>query len=419
MTTIDHRILINAPQQVVWNYISNLANNPNWQVDCKDVAFLTTHQSGEGTRYRHVTERGRDYVVEITAWYNQLGYEYTFVDGVSYASNQGRVRLQDAPEGTIVQWSFTYELGGMFSGLRNALGTKRSVDGVMVDSLWTLWRHIGQLSANIPPAESKALMQDAPDVQARANYVSRHSSFEVSDSRPMPSVFDEVPPSITNEPPVKDDDTRPRPATPPPTPAVTEASTPSSDDLVKEPDFLANIRDEDSQTTIPPVSAPSLSDIPPTTLEDTSPKPAVRVDDVASEPEQPVPTAQAEIVRQNLPEKAEAPDIPNADVTEEPSPHFVDDVATSEPPITTADSGSVSVFDLFGVPKPSETQQMEAVKVEAELPVTPVAVTPTPALQSDNDEAMSIADNPPTELPKRVGKRMLLRRKLVNLRSPR
>lgn len=418
MTTIDHRILIAAPQHVVWNYVSNLANNPNWQVDCKTVSFLTTNHSGAGTRYRHLTERGREYVVEVTAWYNQLGYEYTFVDGVSYASNKGRLRLQDAPEGTIVQWSFTYELSGMLSGLRNALGTKRAVDNVMVDSLWTLWRHIGQLSANIPPAESKALMRDAPDVEARAHYVSRRS--DISDSRPMPSVFDEVP-VITSEPPIEDDDTRPRPVTETPLTHVDKPTVSSPEDLVKEPDFLAGIRDEDSQTTLPPVVPPSIDFVPPINLDDTSPKPAIRVaDDVSSQPEMPIPSAKHEIVDQDIPH-----DIPSVEIEEEPSVHFVGDVATSEPPIDKNDTATVSVFDLFGVPKPSETQQMKAINIEVDSTSevsAQVGVVPTldaSSLDTSLEASASISDEAIEVVLKRVGKRVLMRRKLVNLRSPR
>ncbi|MCA9904460.1 MAG: SRPBCC family protein, partial [Anaerolineae bacterium] len=123
MTTIDHRILIPVPQNVVWDYIGNLANNVRWQVDCSNLSFLTTRQEGVGTRWRASSEKGKEYVVEIRAWYEGLGYEYSFIDRPPFRTAMGRIRLQEIPEGTVVQWTLEYELGGMLGGVRNSLST--------------------------------------------------------------------------------------------------------------------------------------------------------------------------------------------------------------------------------------------------------------------------------------------------------
>ena len=50
-----------------------------------------------------------DVVVEISAWYDTLGYEYRIVDGAKFGENQGRIRLQEVAEGTLVRWIFQYE----------------------------------------------------------------------------------------------------------------------------------------------------------------------------------------------------------------------------------------------------------------------------------------------------------------------
>ncbi len=174
MTIIDHRILIPAAPDVVWDYISDITHNPDWQVDCHDVIFLTSRREGPGVRWRYAAPNGHEYVVAVTAWYNGLGYEYYFVDGVPYRENKGRIRLQEIPEGTIVQWTFTYELSGIFGGMRNALGVSRQVDHTIAESLKTLWQKVKQSGAAARPHEAKSLMRDAPNVDARSAYQPRH-----------------------------------------------------------------------------------------------------------------------------------------------------------------------------------------------------------------------------------------------------
>ena len=441
MTTIDHSILITAPQQIVWKYLSDISNNPNWQVDCKVISFLTTHHSGEGTRYRYRSERGREYVVELTAWYNLLGYEYVFVDGSPFASSKGRIRLHERPEGTVVQWSFTYELGGAFSGLRNVLGMKRSVDNMMVDSLWTLWRQVGQLAVNTPMTSSKSLMQDAPNVEARAQYKPRHDDSSTN----IPSVSVEAPieassqpPQITDEPPVVDDDTRPRPITPAPMSSVTPSVTPSvmpsvmpsevspepekaEDSFIKEPDFLSRIREEESRTDIPPVR---LDSPPPITVDDTSPNTVPSEEPVVAEPESIVETPV------DVPEPVET--IPPVSVEREVVAHDLP-LLDDEPTMGTGDTSQVSVFDIFGIQKPSETQEMRAVELGKIEDATPdaieTAVDLKPVITPDVVESASdvmpetassdASDKHEVLFVKRVGKRVLLRRSLVRLRRPR
>ena len=167
MTIIDHRILIPAAPDVVWNYISDITHNPDWQVDCRDVIFLTSRREGPGVRWRYAAPNGHEYVTAVTAWYNGLGYEYYLVDGAPYRENKGRIRLQEIPEGTIVQWTFTYELGGVFGGMRNALGLNRQVDQTIAESLKMLWQKIKESGAASRPHEAKSLMRDAPNVDAR------------------------------------------------------------------------------------------------------------------------------------------------------------------------------------------------------------------------------------------------------------
>src|SRR5687768_10262320 len=105
MNVIDHRILVPASPDRVWQYISDINRNPSWMVDCRSVSFLTTMHAGPGTRWRITDAKGKDRVAEITVWYDRLGYEYKFVDGVPFSQNKGQIRLQEIAEGTVVQWT--------------------------------------------------------------------------------------------------------------------------------------------------------------------------------------------------------------------------------------------------------------------------------------------------------------------------
>ena len=73
MTTIDHRILIPAAPDVVWDYISDISRNPEWQVDCREVIFLTSRREGPGLRWRYATPGGSECVVVRDGVVQRLG----------------------------------------------------------------------------------------------------------------------------------------------------------------------------------------------------------------------------------------------------------------------------------------------------------------------------------------------------------
>ncbi|NJL57684.1 hypothetical protein HC928_23065 [bacterium] len=379
--TIDHRILIPAAPDVIWDTISDISRNPRWQVDCREVAFLTSLRQGQGVRWRYVNERGRSFVVEITAWYNKLGYEYRIVDGAPFKFNQGRLRLQEIAEGTIVQWTFNYEPQGMFGS--RIIGSRRNVENAMIDSLWTLWKQI-TAQEGIEEHHAKSLMRDAPDVEQRAAYISRHGAgfSPVEQAETIPSVNDKTPVPVIQEPPVADDDTRPRPvvnigiADSP----VSTVSTEEQPVNVTEPDFLRDLHEESVDTPTHPTGFPPVSSSgdraavqkawaePHKTPAETSTTAAEDETDTApAEPTaasspliQPgVQTGLSPWELERLPESAE------------------DDLDTSK----------VSVFDLFGVPKPSETQESQAVSI-SEAPADDdsagfaVTGTPEPEVES-------------------------------------
>lgn len=392
---IDHAILIPVSAQAVWGVISKIENNPRWQVNCKSVTYLNALR-GQGTRWRYQDASGHEFVAEITAWYDRIGFEYRIVDGVPYTENKGRIRLQETPDGTVVQWTFSYNLSGFLSGLRNALGVQRSIDQAIVESLRQLYRYARDSFSEVDPNAVKSTMRDAPNYEERASYKSRYGD-TATPAKPTPPITPDPsaiyarPPIV--EPPPAEDDTKPNPATGAVTTATHDA--PPSATVADEPYFLKQISE------VPRVSVPSTP----------TPEPSVTA---------PAPTP-------NVP-PAPTP-APSAPPTPEPIRTLLDK----------RDTANISVFELFGLPKPSETQAMRAVTVES-TPTqqeTPPPSTPTQSAETaspltppqppatatpsttawETQETPIVADVTPF-VPPRFGLRWILRAQLVKLRRP-
>jgi hypothetical protein len=420
MNILDHRILIPKSPQIVWEHLGDLSKNPTWQVDYSSMSFLTSRHSGSGVRWRYTSNNGREYVAETTAWYDALGYEYTFVDGVSFRENKGRIRLQEIAEGTVVQWTFTYDMGGLLGGMRNALTFKRQFETVMVDSLKTLWRVVNQ-SRDENEREAKAILRAGLDYEARAQYKPRHPSIKAETPEPTQS---NISPVIL-EPPISDEDTRPRAPVVVDVPqisSVVEAEPISASDaqfappepVMVEPRTPTVAIEEVSDKALPSESS-GVSELPPVVISDApffDDSPAALNADVPSIilPEQPIIVA--------ISSEDAAPTIindDNSDVIEAPVTRTTAPVEVTEEisavvepvidvDVSKKDTVEVSVFDLFGVPKPSATQEMRPVKVSDPEPEAKLATVQSAAIIN------------PTLT--RSGLRLTLRRKRVRARRP-
>jgi uncharacterized protein YndB with AHSA1/START domain len=556
MNTIDQRILIPTPPTVVWEYISDLKNNPGWQADCRALSFLTSKQTGPGTRFRYTTDKGRECVVEITAWYEGLGYQYTFVDGVPYKESTGRIRLQEIPEGTVVQWTFSYEMGGVLSGVRGSLGTGRQIEAVMVGSLKTLWKQVNGSGAAQKMREAKSLMRDAPDAEARAQYKPRHPVAvdlkKMDEGQPSPAAplqpaatiaptvplrpASSLPPTaplrpaaVIPEPPITDDDTKPRPSLKTPRHTINDLI-----EETEEPEFLADM----SRFAPPPEAMPDTQPIKPVSVDalpgtvspttpEVEPEPATAdtldfafedtirssvvtfdapaveaqpeaVDDVGEidfgfedtikrdsplretldeaeveadaphdsymdvlfdapqELASPPEVAAVEMIEpDNVPAEAAEVETPpplqvaSQEVTRELQKETLDEPAINAnkaatlnmspanvpapEEISRMETASLSIWDIFGVQRPSETEQMRAITdadiAAAEAKEAAVVNEASSALESAEIEEFTVEEPEVTSivsidplaellLPQRVGMRVLLRRKVVKLRRP-
>lgn len=420
---IDHAIQVPASTSFIWSQISQLDANPRWQVDCTHVSFLTSLRSGLGTRWRSQTKSAKDWVIEITAWYEGLGYEYQVVDGAPFGKNRGRLRLQEIAEGTIVQWTFSYELTGLLAGIRNTISIKRQLDSAIVESLRNLYRIAKEQNNKIDPQSVKSLMRDALDYEQRRSYAPRHPSAISADKdaekamplmpNPAPLVPEAsslvVPPppipiaplsaNLLQEPPPSDDDTKPNRAIRPETPAPTLEAP----EFAKPPTPQPN-----TPVVMPQADLPTLNPSrPPAIFTPATPTSTAEPSFLSQVPNNPPATASKplpSITPEPLPAVVvpPAPPMPSAPPIIEPLP-LSQALVAQEPSISTpAEMPMVEPMPTTLKPEP----ELTPTPIPA-TPVTPVAELPTASVMS-TDEVPSIPSSEPAppmraeELPKAV-----------------
>lgn len=454
MNLIDHRILIPTSPERVWHFVGDLKRNTEWQANCRSISVLTSaNKIQPGTRLRLTPDRGREQVIEITAWYDRFGYEYMVVEGSSFRENKGTVRLQEVPEGTIVQWTFSYKPGLLGSG--NA----RAQESIIIDSLRGLYKLITK-SKEVETFQAKSLMRDDPGVEARATYRPRHPYGDTAEgsagrvkSVPRQPTRPQTPVTFT-EPPVKLDDTKPRPVViadepaakltpietlPPVAPAAPVAYMPNSpvvepDFLIEEPNTAAvDVPSEKivpvTGTPIPPMPPVTFTPPPITPVEMPIIQPISTSSPVVLEP----PTAATD-TKQHVAATDSLSDTASK-VRQDTSPIAVAYPTPAEVPAAKpaplprrdklTDTAKISVFDVFGLPKPSETQEIKPLTLDANGDPLPVAAATSAIEASDITEATASAVVLPAANPKRAvsdarrfGRRAIMRRKFVKLRLP-
>ena len=322
MNVIDLEILIPASPEFIWRFLGDPSALPQWQEDVTSVSFLSTQREGQGTRWRATSDKSNDVVVEVSAWYDRLGYEYRLMDGTKFADNQGRVRLHEVADGTLVRWTFQYELGGVLGGLRNAMRLKRRTTNQLQASLRNLHQLIMQESGGISTHEAKASVREAPDVDERTSYQPRH-----------PSAFHE--PSLDELPEGE-------------TETATDKQPVSYDEFEAEP--LIFVADTDTKPNPVVISTEAEEALP------AAPEPAP--DD--TKPIQVIPPA------------IQAPVMPAARLPGPPAPERRAPEPIAMPAQSAGrDTGHLSVFEVFGLRKPSEAGAL------------PPPIEPSPSAEHD------------------------------------
>lgn len=315
-----------------------------------------------------------------------MGYEYKIIDGGPFAQGRGRLRLQEIAEGTIVQWTFTYETTGLIGGLRNSLSLRRQVDKQIVESLRKLYRLVKEQGGKIDMEGVKSLMRDAPAYEQRLEYKPRYPSVLEADSAEKASVDRRDPSTVSfvsfadhrsSPTRIEEDDTKPNPVVRasdnlPQETSQDELSVSVQPAIDAEPSFLSVVPSIENQTVDQGDSAHIEA-----LVRSTSP-----IVSEASKPYQP----------------AFSPVVASSGLTKPLS----NEPPRTESSISTAlETREVSVFDVFGVPRPSKTQEMRAAITEVQPQKTELVVP------------MSQTSRPP-----RTGYRLRSRRQFPRLRRP-
>ena len=308
MHVIDLEIMIPASPDFIWRFLGDIASSGDWQAGVTAVSFLTTQREGKGARWRYSYARGSDIIIEAAAWYDTLGYEYSIVDGAGYGNNQGRIRLQEVSDGTLVRWTFNYEAGGMLGGLRNAMRLKRNTTRRIQDSLRNLHNLVQKESGGISTHSARATVREAPGAEERSSYEPRH-----------PSNFVET----VSE--ADDDD------------GLFEDLQPIAFALDDEPSPQTGAADGDTKPNPVVLGGDGMLDMELQKKEIAAATEPIDAEVVSIEPD----------IREEIIEEPQVPEEP------------VEAIAINRPvPVRTrqgaVDSSMLSVFEIFGLPKPSE-----------------------------------------------------------------
>ncbi len=309
MHVIDLEIMIPASPDFIWRFLGDIASSADWQAGVTAVSFLTTEHEGKGARWRYSYAKGSDVIIEAAAWYDTLGYEYSIVDGAGYGNNQGRIRLQEVNEGTLVRWTFNYEAGGMLGGLRNAMRLKRNTTRQIQDSLRNLHNLVQKESDGISTHSARATVREAPGAEERSSYQPRHPSNFVE---PASEAADED--------------------------GLPEDLQPIAFALDDEPSPLARQTDGDTKPNPVVLGGDGLLDMELQKNEIEAATEPIDSEVVSIEPE----------IREEIIEEPQAPEEPVEAIP-------IDRPVPARSQRDAVDTSTLSVFEIFGLPKPSES----------------------------------------------------------------
>jgi len=328
---IDQRILIDAPTDIVWQVIADSSRLAEWHTGYKKVSVLTVQSAKVGSRRRCTTKAGKDIIEEITAWVEGMGYEYTIISGSPYRKLQGRVRLQAGPDGTSVQWTIYYKPKGILGRVRSQFGGRRQMEELVANSLRQLRRAVDAQGKRMDEIErAKVAIRGRLNAEERATYQRRHPPpepvVEPTEDAPvtLPAVDMPAVPSFVAD-----------------LEQVIEEETSAADTQPKPPAGLreAVAAQSEEPTPVPPEHRPFTR---PTQTQEI---PVVPIDPESHTPPHGIPLPPPEPPAPKTPPRA----MPAVELNA-PPPNL-------PPPTPKTDTGEVSIWEVFGLRRPSEADQ--------------------------------------------------------------
>jgi hypothetical protein len=403
VSLIDQRILVVAPADVVWSYLTAPSTMQKWNRLAKQLSILSTHATGVGARRRCTDERGRMTIEEITAWVDNIGYEYTMIDG-AYRSLKGRIRLQAVAEGTIVNWTVDYHLKGILIGVRNVLFFRRGYQRMMADSLRELRKVVEKSGVKLDPErQARFAMQADPGIEARAARITPEGKplpraervvlpptervparsvviDDDTDLDALPTVLPSVLPTVAapaTRPPAALPPAEAAPAAPSPAPAILHAFTPPTPAAVPAPSPQPASQSASMTASMMPGQPAFVSRLEAELERPGSPAPIIHEPPIAEDD-----TRQRTALRNAAFLPGHQPAAPTARPV--PTAQPVQPVQIDEPPITLEDT------------PPSGTGRLQAIPVMVVDNGAPAALTPeTPPARAVGVEASADAGADP------------------------
>ncbi len=135
MINADYTFTLPADPSQVFAYLSNPANDSEWQSACVSAELLGPAPA-VGCRYNIVFSllgRKMNFVSEITLHEPDREYAFKVIEGSFYY--EGRYRFRPHADGTEVHWQFGAEPGSFFGILPAALLRKVLISQVEKDSV--------------------------------------------------------------------------------------------------------------------------------------------------------------------------------------------------------------------------------------------------------------------------------------------
>lgn len=328
-TLIDQRVQIPAPTHAVWAILADSTQIPRWRVDCQQIHFMTPRQFGVGMQRQCVPPRGKPTVEEITAWYEGLGYEYQITNNRRYRSWRARLRLQAVPEGTVVQWTITYEPRGIINRILNAIGGRAEVEEESADSLRNLRRMVEALGIGVEQRKRQTLQPVQKIVRTSTQPIVVPTEDAEADTKPRkPEGLQEALDAMDAEA----EKAAEAHAIPAPPPEAFAPPQPISPPTPAEPIAPTEPEKEDSPTE--PKKPEALPPGMPESLKATPPRGVPKVDlaklrfaDEVEDDEDDRPELRTQQIRPGMP-------LP--------------------PPTQKQDTGEISIWEAFGIAPPSK-----------------------------------------------------------------
>lgn len=115
MFKFEKSVLIHRPQQEVFDYVTDLANDPKWQSSIESVERTTDGPIGAGSTWHYVTKflgRKAESDIQMTSYDPPHGVSVKSIGGPVPFENTYKFEAQEG--GTLLIVSGQAELGGFF-----------------------------------------------------------------------------------------------------------------------------------------------------------------------------------------------------------------------------------------------------------------------------------------------------------------